>query len=127
MSSQPPSVSNTVPLPVTQETQTESTLNTLPQSITTDVTKQTSNVKTASTNHCTLINTQPEVDTDTINSVCSLLHHEDKTHYILTRFCLPVPTEVDPNNPPLCKYGKKMYQAPPGVFRGLKASCHYVQ
>jgi hypothetical protein len=108
MSSQPPSIPTTVPVPVTQEAPTETTVNTLPQSISTNSTGHNANVKTASTNDSTTINITPEVDPDTISSVCSLLHHEDKTHYILTRFCLPVPTEVDPNNPPLCKYGKKI-------------------
>jgi hypothetical protein len=53
------------------------------------------------------INCKPSVDADTISSVCTLLHHQDETHYILTKFCLPVPNVIDPNNPPLCKYGKK--------------------
>jgi hypothetical protein len=97
-------------IPVTQDNPNESTLNTLPQPIVPATTNgSTSNAITSVTtvNEPTSTVSSTDVDTDMINSVCSLLHHEEKTHYILTRFCLPVPTEIDPDNPPLCKYGKK--------------------
>jgi hypothetical protein len=96
------------PIPVTQEcTNNNTTTNTLPTLVTTTNQSTTSNTQTNNSTSVSSNSTKSSIDSDTINSVCSLLHHQDHTHYILSRFCLPVPTSVDPDNPPLCKYGKK--------------------
>jgi hypothetical protein len=102
---QPTSTSDP-PMPITQEASVDHVVNTPPVAVTTSLPTQTYN-NTINTNSTNLNSTISSIDSDAINSVCTLLHHQDHTHYILTRFCQPVPSSVDPLDPPLCKYGKK--------------------
>jgi DNA-binding MurR/RpiR family transcriptional regulator len=93
------------PIPITQDASIgDVVLNTTPVSLTT-ISDNSIDRNTTNTNSTILNSTTSSVDPHTINSVCTLLHHQDHTHYILSRFCQPVPTSIDPTNPPLCKYG----------------------
>lgn len=96
------------PIPITQDPSIgDVVLNTTPITVNT-ISDNPIHTNTTNTNSRILNSTTSSVDSDTINSIYTLLYHQDNTHYILSHFCQPVPTSIDPTNPPLFKYGKKV-------------------